>query len=391
MLNLINNNEMNSSSIKVMILITQLGYGGAQKLVFDFVRTFSGKEFSIKIGMWGGRKDTYKDFQDLGVEVIDFGGKSKFDLIAFWRLFQYLKYNNIDILHTHLPYSHIVGRLAARLAGVTRIISTLQNVYQSQHTVSRLVDRWTVGFSDIVTAVSQGVEESYFKSSEVFTTEALYQGKTHFTIYNGVDICKVDQALNNTNKEKKLASLNLSSDNLNIVCAARLHPNKGHTYLLNAIAKLAHQFPKIHFLFLGDGPLETTLKNQAQQLIIDNYITFLGYRKDVYEIFKAVDVFILPSINEGLPISVVEAMAASLPVIATKIPGVQEVVEDNMTGWLVPPADANALAQTIEKLLMFPEKLDEFAKNGRIRAEERFSIHSITLQYKAVYTFLINN
>lgn len=381
----------NNSEIKIMILINQLGYGGAVKIVFDFINSFNQneKEYSIvSIGMWGGERYTYKDFEKLGIDVVDFGGRSKFDTVALIRLYKYLKNNKIDILHTHLPHSHIVGRIAGRLARVPKIVSTLQNVYQSQNAISSLVDYWTIGLSDVVTAVSRGTEESYFGDSQLFTIEALEKGRTHFTIYNGVDVAKIDKSLGEVNKKEKLESLNLNQNNLNIVCAARLHPNKGHTYLLNAIAQIKNSSPKLHFLFLGDGPLENMLKEQADKLSVQEYITFLGYRKDVYEIFAVVDAFILPSINEGLPVSVAEAMAVSLPVIATEIPGVKEIVEQNVTGWLVPPADVQSLAEVLKESTVNSEQLKVFSKNGRERIEEKFSINSITEQYKSIYKYL---
>lgn len=379
---------MSENKIMVMILINQLGYGGAPKLIFDLVRAFNKEYFEVKVAMWGGRRDLYEDISQLGVEVIDFQGKTKYDIIAFLRLYKYLKKNKVNILHTHLPFSHIIGRLAGRLAGVPKIVSTLHNVYQSQHLVSSLIDRWSLDFSDIVTAVSPSVEISYFQNSKVFEIEDLNNGKDHFTIYNGVDISKIDYFLNKVNKEEKATSLRLVSNKFNIICAARLHPNKGHIYLIKAIAKISYYSQDIHLYLLGDGPLEEFLKEQVKELKIEKYVTFLGYRKDVYEIFTLADILVLPSLNEGLPIVAPEAMASYLPIVATNIPALEGVVEHNVTGLLVPPADVAELAKAIEYLKANPYKLQSFAKNGRLKVEKLFSIASTAKQYESVYALL---
>lgn len=382
--------------IKVMVLINQLGYGGAPKLIYDFANNIDKNNFKIIVGMLGGRNCLLKDFQEIGIEVVDFSAKGKFDLGALFNLFQYLKHKKPDILHTHLPYSHIVGRLTGRIAGVKNIVSTLQNVYKSQHIATRLIDRWTTPLSDIVTAVSLGVEESYFSNSDLFTADLLLKGKRHYTIYNAIDIKKIDAAITpitSLGKEFKLAELNLNREPFRLVCAARLHPNKGHRYLIEAIKILESDkryAGNIKLLLLGDGKLEENLRKQVEDLELEHCIELLGYREDVYEIFSVADAFILPSINEGLPVVLIEAMAAKLPIISTQIPGIQEIVKHERNGLLVPPADPEMLANAIEKLLVDPERFKAYGANGRFEVETKFSIESITKQYEEIYYCLMN-
>jgi len=378
------------SKIRILYLIYQLGYGGAQRLILDLIRNLDRSLYEPVVAMWGGRREIVDDFQKIGVEVVDFGGRGKLDLRALWRLYRYLSEEPVDIFNTHLPHAHVVGRIAGKLAGVPWIVATHQNVYSANHPVTRVVDVRTTWMDDFVTAITQGVEESFFADSKVFSPELLWEGRTHFTIYSGVDVEKIDRAIADLDPERKRKELGLKNEEYVFACAARLHPNKAHRYLIDAVARLQSAYSDFQVLLLGDGPLEEELKGRVRRLNLGHSIRFLGYRDDVYEIFAASDAFVLPSINEGFGIAVAEAMAAGLPVIATEIPAVVEVVEDRETGLLAPARDAGELAKAMSTYIEIPKLGLMHGRQGRKRVEAMFSIQEVAKNYEMLYSKMYN-
>lgn len=170
-----------------------------------------------------------------------------------------------------------------------------------------------------------------------------------------------------------------------VLTVARLDEQKGHRYLLEAAA----QVPEAQFVLAGDGPLRSVLEAQAQSLGLQERLTFLGYREDIPALLAACDVFVLPSLYEGLPLSILEAMAASKPVIATRIGGTDEAVIDGETGLLVPPADPTALVAAIRSVLNDHVLAQRLAAAGRVRVEREFSTVAMVQQATAVYDVLL--
>lgn len=165
----------------------------------------------------------------------------------------------------------------------------------------------------------------------------------------------------------------------------RFVPPKGHTYLLDAIVRLQSQFPDVKTLVVGDGALLRPMEEKAQALGLSDAVVFTGIRRDVPEILALLDVFVLPSLWEGLPIALLEAMAAGLPVVATRVGGVPEVVEDGVTGLLVPPRDPDALAEAITRLLRDPDLRCKMGQAGRERVESEFSVEKMVRKTETLY------
>ena len=170
-----------------------------------------------------------------------------------------------------------------------------------------------------------------------------------------------------------------------VLTVARLDEQKGHHYLLEAVA----QVPEAQFVLAGDGPLRTSLETQARSLGVEERVKFLGYRSDITDLLADCDVFVLPSLYEGLPLSILEAMSAGKPVIATHIGGTDEAVIAGETGLLVPPADSAALAAAIRSVLTDRPLAQRLAAAGRARVEQEFSAAKMVQQVIAVYAELL--
>jgi glycosyltransferase involved in cell wall biosynthesis len=170
-----------------------------------------------------------------------------------------------------------------------------------------------------------------------------------------------------------------------VLTVARLDEQKGQRYLLEAAA----QVPQARFVLAGDGPLRTSLEAQARSLGLEQRVKFLGYRSDIPDLLAGCDVFVLPSLYEGLPLSILEAMSAGKPVIATQIGGTDEAVIPNETGLLIPPADPAALAAAIRKLLDDRPFARRLALAGQARVECEFSAATMVQRVTNVYTELL--
>ncbi|MFH0925678.1 MAG: glycosyltransferase, partial [bacterium] len=162
-----------------------------------------------------------------------------------------------------------------------------------------------------------------------------------------------------------------------LACIGRLTTQKGHKYLLNCLKLLEPNYPRLIVLIVGDGEERESLINLAEKLSVKNILRFIGHREDIPQILHISDGLILASVFEGLPLCILEAMAASKPVIATDVGGVRELVIDQETGFLVPPKDINALAAAITKLISLPDCGGEMGKKGRELVRKKFSIQMV--------------
>ena len=164
-----------------------------------------------------------------------------------------------------------------------------------------------------------------------------------------------------------------------------LYGVKGHRYLLEAAPSVLKACPSTVFLIAGRGECETALREQARSLGIDAQVRFLGFRQDVPALLAICDVFVLPSLSEGLSIAILEAMAAARPVVTTRVGGNPELVVDGETGVLVEPADARRLASAVIRILTDPAEARRLGENGLSRVRGRFNIGAMVREYEATY------
>jgi glycosyltransferase involved in cell wall biosynthesis len=373
-----------------MHLINDLGSGGAQRVIMNLAREIDREDFLPIIGIWGKKwgHELIEHAKQSNVEVIDFQAKSKFDFKSFYNIYSYLSKNSIDTLHTHLFRMHVIGRIAGKCAKTPWIVSTHHNLFQSNHIILRLLEKLTSPLSNVITSVSRTAQETYFKTSEAFSAEALVSGRKHFTIYNSVNTEDIQRILKNVNIGQMRRELGLKNEFV-FACVGRLHSCKGHKYLIEAVEILRNTHPSVRILVVGDGPIHKELKKEVQVRRLGEYIHFLGYREDVYKILAVSNTLIQPSIFEGFGLAAAEAMACGLPVISTSLPSIAEVVLHEKTGLLVPKADSGALAKAMATLIDNPELAATYGAYGRQRAKEMFSSQVITQQYEALYKTLI--
>ena len=278
--------------------------------------------------------------------------RGKIDPWTLFKLVALVKSRGVQLINTHLTTASWQGTLAGRLTGVPVAA------------VVHATDRKTFfQWANHLVAVSGGVEE--------FLRDQGVPGCKIERLYCGLDLRDVAQVAALSSEDAK-ARLGLPPDALTVGIAASLIRRKGHRFLLEALQMLRERGLEVHAIFAGEGDQEEALRAQVEALKLGNHVHFLGFRRDVHQVIAAMDVFTLPSEKEGLSIAVMEAMAIGKPVVATRIAGMDEVVKNGENGLLVPPCDAEALAEALETLLRDADLRARMGHSGRAFVERHF-------------------
>jgi glycosyltransferase involved in cell wall biosynthesis len=323
----------------------------------------------------------YEDkLRDIGVTVKNFGLKTLLDLRIILRLVRYIRENSIDIVQTAVFPADVYGRISASLARVPIIISTMHRVEDhKQEAIYRilfLADTLTMPLTTKIIAVSEAVK-NYLVSWHKVRPDKIS------VIYNGIDTHKYD--CNIDIREYKKA-LELQHNIPTIAFIGRLVKVKGLKYFLRAAASILRKGETVQFLVIGDGPLENHFIRRTRHLGIDKHVSFLGFREDIPHILSAIDVLVVPSLREGLPLTILEAMVAEKPIIATNVGGIPEAIKHRETGILIPPRDATKLAEAILDLLKDPVRCKKMGEKGKERALKYFDIGRMVKEYDHLYT-----
>ncbi len=274
------------------------------------------------------------------ISVITLPMRGEWDLFAVVRLAKIIKKNNIQIIHLHTAHAHTLGALAAKSNPSCRVVLSRRVDFHIHSLI-----KYKMGIDRII-AVSEGIKK-------VLIEDGVNPDKVS-VVHDGVDLDRFDNLKENNYLYEEF---NLEKDTSVIGIVAALAPHKHHENFLEAAKIVKGEFPKARFLIAGEGELEEELKQLSKKLNLENEIVFCGFRKDIPELISIFDIFVLSSYLEGMGSVLLEAMALSKPIVATKTGGIPEVVKDKENGILVPPRDHQALATGIIYLL----------KNGHIR------------------------
>ncbi len=309
------------------------------------------------------------------------------DLMAFLKIYRLLRKGRFDLVHTHTSKAGIIGRFAARMAGVPHIVHTPHGQAFNGYAGSVLtnffvlLERWAASFTDRIIGLTD---------QEVCDNLERRIGKPQqfVTIHSGVDLKRFESRKTEAGAVK--VSLGLSPSARLIGSVGRLDPVKGHTYLLDAFGILAPRFPDLHLALVGDGELLSDLRSRTQHLGLTDRVLFLGWREDVPDLLHAFDLFVFPSLSEGMGRGLVEAMASGLPIVASRVCSIPEVLAEGEAGYLVESADSLSLACGIETLLRDPELQNRLAKAARERARN-YSVETMLQKIEAVYQSLLES
>jgi len=368
-------------SMRILFVVNGFAAGGGElkllELISELKRRY-GNRYRAVVAAVGQSGPLREAFEGIADRTVVLPKNHPYDLSQVAGLARLIREERIDLVQTTLFYADVIGTLAARLAGVKRIVSWeafTQPYGAKQMAAYRIAAKgYTVSVS-----VSEAIRDQVRRERHVpaYKTQTIRYGvdKTKFHPVSG-ESCRKE--------------LGLSRGKFVFGTVARLTEQKGHRYLLEALPKIIRECPNAVFVFAGDGPLRASLESQAVALGVEQYVRFLGFRKDVVRIMAAFDAFVLPSLFEGLPNAVLEAMVCGKPVIATSVDGTPEAVVHGKTGWLVPPRDPAALADAVLRFCRDRGLMKALGRNGRRRAVQVFGIDRQVSEFDELYRKFIN-
>lgn len=296
------------------------------------------------------------------------------------RLIRYLRRERVDILHTHLFEPSAVGLVAAVLARTPHRVMTRH--YSNYHT--RIGKNWHVRMDQLCNRMSHAViAVSQHTADHIVHEEGAPLEKVHVVV-NGIDFSRIK--VSNRDAPARLRQEWSVEHGSLLLVPARLHAEKGHTYFFQALPlirkRLAHP---VVALVAGAGPFEAAYREEVRSLGCEDIVRFLGFRGDLPDLIAAADLVVLPSVAEAFGIVLAEALYLGTPVVATRVGGIPEIVEDGVDGVLVPAADTHALGEAIVSLLANCQRRRTMGGVGRSKIVERFRFESMVRSYETLY------
>ncbi len=376
---------MEKRKIKLLLVSSVFVDRGAERLMISLYRLLPKDIYEIKI-LCLRNLAPYADYinksSDIKIDII--GMKSNIDFVSLFRFYQYLKTYKPDIINFHHFRAALWGRPLAKLAKAPLVLYSVHNKWGGA--IHHFLDRLMSTFSDAIIPFSQSVR------NYLINTEKIKEKKIEKPIYAGIETSKFSNIKQNEIDalKKELRGLGIQKKHHIIGFIGNITKEKGLVYLIESIRCLKRKFDNICCLLIGEGPDEAYLKKLISDYGLSDNFIFLGTRYDIPNLLNIMDIFVLPSLREGLPLVVIEAFAACCPVIATNIDGIPEIVMHNKNGLLVPPANVTELAEAIETLLTSEKLRKEFATNGYKTAIEKFDIKKMVESYDRLYQDYFN-
>ncbi len=355
---------MNNSPIKIAFVIDTLRIGGAERMLFDLAHSLAKNEFSCRVYTIVERGELAAEFERVGIPVKNIGKQGKISLGTIRGLREAWKEWQPNIVHTHLFAGDTYGRLAAWCSGIP-VITTEHNMNLDEVGMKKFIRTILSWCTDQIIAVSQAVKNYSVEVEHI-------SSKKISVIYNGVNPVRFSPATQPLSHTIPVVGM-----------TSRLHPNKGHEFFLQALAQLPPD--SYRAVIVGSGTEQERIEKLSKTLGIQAQVRFAGLVQDVPRALREIDLVVLPTVQEGFGLSVVEAMMTGKTVVAFNTGSMQEVIEHGKTGWLIPPRDVNALSQAIRLFLSDANLRRRIGLAARESAVKHFSLNRMVEQYATVY------
>jgi sugar transferase (PEP-CTERM/EpsH1 system associated) len=371
--------------LNVMQMTDVTGRGGAEKALADIALNLDRERYDVTVCATRSAGNYQPLLDEAGIKTFVQGRGSRWDVGQWWKLLRLLRSERVDILHTHLFGSNTLGRLLGRLGGVPVVIA-----HEHWSTISprqAQIDRLLYRLSSRIIVPSEASKQL------VMQTEKIPAGAIS-VLYNGVDTNRFAPPSTQARADAR-REFGIEDYDLLVGVVGRLSPEKGGVdNLIRAAYRLREQHRNVRLLIVGDGPVRGELEKLDAELREANAgegspVIFAGARQDIPRLLGAMDMFVLPSLNEALPIVILEAMAVGLPAIATRVGGVPEIVQDGATGLLVAPGDEDALLDALSRLAADNALCARLADAGREQVRARFTIEQMVRNLETIYEELL--
>lgn len=364
-------------------MIQSLDNGGCENMLLrtlPLLNSFEHKIITLKeLG------ELTPKFISAGIAVETAHCVNLFDIPGIRRLCRLVEEEKADIIITYLFHADMLGRFALRNITDSPIIPFLRTTYNhSKYLVARILERLTKPLVGQYLANSEAVKSFYIQNIGVRPEKIT-------VIPNGIDSEYFDSVASDPELKQSLA---IEPNDFVVTCVANLHPNKGHCYLLKAFESFfchsreggnPENIKSLKLLLVGDGIEKEKLQCQIQNYKSKENILFLGRRTDIPNILKASDCFILPTLFEGMSNAILEAMAASLPIVTIDIPENRVLIENEKTGLLCPAKDTPSLTQALDRLIKNPDLAWTLGNNASQKIQEEYSLRAISLRWNIFF------
>jgi len=372
---------MSSDLITVCYVKNYIGSGGSSELFLEICNHASDRyEFTV-YGIEGGDDSYVRKLRQEGISVSLANASSKVDFRALYRLYRYLETHDFNVVHAHLPYAQVLCRLFCQLMQSTAVVSKQSSMPQNYHPITRTLERVTQPLDTKTITATKAVQEAFTGSSNFYfeNTDTKW-----CTIHNGINV-------NDFNAKVKAADASDIRENYELdtgpvlLNIGRYTPAKSQKDLIPVMEKVVQHIPDATLLIVGYGDLERELVERIDRAELSDNVYVTGRAESVYRYYKAADLFVLSSRTEGFGIVNLEAMCAELPIVATDIPAVREIVDDGQTGELVQVGNHRQMADEIVSILKNSEKKQTYSRCGLERVREHFDVSQMAAHYLDVY------
>jgi len=361
--------------MKVLLLANHLNIGGVAVYTVNLAKGLASRGVTVFVASGGG--ELVKALEKECIRHLELNLKTKFEFnpklaFAFLKLKKFVKENGIDIVHAQTRATQVVAYLLSKTARVA-YVSTCHGFFKKSRLGRRVFGAW----GDYCIAISDAVRAHLVKDLRV-------KNRKVYLIYNGVDTKRFSAAVDEEKKRAVRNSLGLDISPV-IGSISRLSPVKGLRYLLFAMKDVLREEPAAHLLLVGEGPSKDYLMELARRLGIENNVFFALNTTEPERFLSIIDIFVFYSLEEGLGLSLLEAMAGGRACVASNVGGVSSIIKDEATGLLVPPKDKHELKEAIIKIIKDKRLKRRLAENGKKLVREKFSLEKMTEEVLNVY------
>jgi sugar transferase (PEP-CTERM/EpsH1 system associated) len=363
-----------SGGLRIGLVNWSLGLGGAEQVIIHLARECARRGHQVTVFTLNEPGAFAERVTEVGIEVVPLYKRGRYDHAVLWRLAREFRARKIEVVHTHLWGGNLWGRLAARLAGVPVVVSTEQNIDPWKPWYYLVLDRWLASWATTLVAVSEEVRRWY---------EARGVGRGRWqVIYNSIPIPPPPSPARTRGPLHR--ELGLGEEPV-VAWVGRFVPAKAPEVFIEAMVAACRRVPGLKAVMIGDGPLREQVRAAIAAKGLERHVVMTGLRQDVPELLVGMDVLVFSSTREGLSLAMLEAMALGVPVVATRVGGTPELIEDGVTGLLVEPEAPAALARRLVELLQDPARAAAIRQAARRVVEERFSAERMAQAYLDVY------
>ncbi len=360
--------------IRVLQLIETGGPGGAEQVLIGLAQNFNKSPNYSHVGLLktGWLNDELHKF---GIATTLTPLKRSFDPAWFRQILAVIKENNINVIHAHEFSMNCHAAVIGLLTRLPVVCTVHGKNYYPDNWRRRLLYRWVSKTTEMV-AVSSDIRD--------FLAKVVGAKHERLTIIpNGIDIEKF--AFNPVHRTEVRTELQLSDAEIVVGAVGNLYPVKGHIHLVEAAALLSTKYPNVKFIIAGRGKEQNRLEELISSEGLSDKVFLLGYRNDAARLLQAMDISVLPSLSEGMPLSLLEAMASKTPVVATRVGGIPETLFDRVNGLLVESRSGSAIAEAISELIECRDLRESLVNNAFASVSKEYSVEAMQTAYESIY------